>query len=303
MAASPESPSACTCGGAGYVVEQVLGKSARAKRCACQAVCTRCNGSGYALVPTGETSKAQVCSCGHLDERIGLFNEIGIPAAVATASFESFKGGWSQDHQRAKAVAEDFARKFRPDVATRGFLLYGRPGAGKTHLLVATLRYLALEKGVPGKYVEFMLLLSDIRAGFNANRSHMEILRPLLSVPVLAIDELGKERGTEWERAMLDELVSRRFNSGLATLFATNYFLDERENPVKESPGMRVQTRSSQFGVEAESMTLSRRVGDRIYSRLNEMCGFVKLDPNQDQRKLRAEALDAGSQSGGLWRK
>ena len=59
----------------------------------------------------------------------------------------------------------------------------------------------------------------------------MEVLRPLLHVPVLAIDELGKERGTDWERSMLDELISRRFNSGLATLFATNYFLEERSRP------------------------------------------------------------------------
>jgi DNA replication protein DnaC len=111
-------------------------------------------------------------------------------------------------------------------------------------------------------------------------------------VPVLAIDELGKERGTEWERSMLDELISRRFNSGLATLFATNYFLDERESPVKEQPGTRYNTRSAEFAREAEQMTLSRRVGDRIYSRLNEMCTFVKLDPGHDLRKDRAGAGD-----------
>jgi DNA replication protein DnaC len=191
-------------------------------------------------------------------------------------------------------VAEDFARKFRKDAPTKGFLLYGRPGAGKTHLLVAALRYLALEKGVGGRYVEFMLLLSDIRAGFDANRGHMEILRPLLHVPVLAIDELGKERGTEWERSMLDELISRRFNSGLATLFATNYFLEEKESPVRHEPGMR-NTRSPDFAREAEAMTLPRRVGDRIYSRLNEMCSFVKLDPGHDLRK-------DGAGAGGFWK-
>ena len=149
---------------------------------------------------------------------------------------------------------------------------------------------LALERGIASRYVEFLLLLSDIRAGFNANRSHMEILRPLLSVPVLAIDELGKERGTEWERSMLDELISRRFNSGLTTLFATNYFLEERHVP--EAPGRLVRTRSAEFQREAESMTLSQRVGDRIYSRLNEMCTFVKLDPGHDLRKDRAGAGD-----------
>jgi DNA replication protein DnaC len=291
MAAPAEST--CACGGSGYVVEQVLGRTARARRCACQQACARCGETGYTLVPSGASTIAQVCSCRHLDERIGLFNQIGIPAAIAKASFDNFKS-WSQDHQRAKVTAEDFARKFRRDAPTKGFLLYGRPGAGKTHLLAAALRYLALEKGVAGRYVEFMLLLSDIRAGFDANRGHMEILRPLLNVPVLAIDELGKERGTEWERSMLDELISRRFNSGLSTLFATNYFLDEREGPVKETPGMR-NTRAPDFAREAEAMTLPRRVGDRIYSRLNEMCTFVKLDPGHDLRK-------DGAGAGGFWK-
>ena len=288
---APADTACSECGGSGYLVDQLPGAAARARRCGCHAACPRCGETGYTLVTSGASTVAQVCSCRHLDERIALFNQVGIPPAVARASFDSFKG-WSPDHARAKAVAEDFAKKLRKEAPTRGFLLYGRPGAGKTHLLVATLRWLALEKGIAGRYVEFMLLLSDIRAGFSENRSHMDILKPLLYVPVLAIDELGKERGTEWERSMLDELISRRFNSGLATLFATNYFLEERDSPVREQPGTRFNTRSAEFAREAEQMTLPKRVGDRIYSRLNEMCTFVKLDPGHDLRKDRAGAGD-----------
>jgi DNA replication protein DnaC len=260
----------------------VLGETARARRCECRGACPRCGESGYVLVQQGGGAVAQPCACRHLDERIRLFSRIGIPAAVALASFESFRT-WSPAHASARAVAEDFARKFRPDAPTKGFLLYGRPGAGKTHLLVAALRYLALEKGVASRYVEFMLLLSDMKAGFSANQSHMEILRPLLAVPVLAIDELGKERGTDWERSMLDELISRRFNSGLTTLFATNYFLEPQAPP--EQPGKVVRTRSAEFQREAEAMTLAQRVGDRIYSRLHEMCTFLRLDPGVDVRR------------------
>ncbi|MBK9519079.1 MAG: ATP-binding protein [Anaeromyxobacter sp.] len=277
-----ESASCALCSGAGYVVEQVLGKPAQARRCVCQATCPRCGGQGYLLVPGPSGAVAQPCACRHLDARIGLFNKVGIPAAVARASFEGFKI-WSPDHAAAKAVAEDFARKFRSDAPSKGFLFYGRPGGGKTHLLSATLRWLALEKGVACRYVEFMLLLSDIKAGFDSGRNQMEILKPLISVPVLAIDELGKERGTDWERSMLDELISRRFNGGLATLFATNYFLDPRAP--SEEPGRLVQTRSKDFQREAEALTLAQRVGDRIYSRLNEMCTFVRLDPGMDKRK------------------
>jgi DNA replication protein DnaC len=282
--AEPEANPCPECGGAGYVVDQVLGATARARRCSCRSTCPRCGGVGYLLVPSGSTSVAQACACRHLDERIGIFNQIGTPAAVARASFDTFKI-WSPDHTRARGAAEEFARKFRRDAPTKGFLLYGSPGAGKTHLLVASLRWLALEKGVAGRYVEFMLLLSEIKAGFDQNRSPMDILRPLLAVPVLAIDELGKERGTEWERSMLDELISRRFNSGLATLFATNYFLEPRALP--ERPGRSVRTGTPEFQREAESMTLAQRVGDRVYSRLNEMCTFVRLDPGMDARKDR----------------
>jgi DNA replication protein DnaC len=288
-----ESAAACAeCAGEGYVVEQKVGAAARARRCGCRETCPRCGESGYTLVPAGEAKVAQICACRHLDQRLAVFNEIGIPAALAQASFQTFRA-WSSEQARARAACEDFARKFRSDHPNRGVLLYGKPGCGKTHLLAASLRWLALEKGVSSRYVEFMLLLSDIRSGFTSNRGHMEILGPLSRVPVLSIDELGKERGTEWERSMLDELISRRYNAGLTTLFATNYPVEPQPVPVQ--PGRMVQTRSQDFQREAEQMSLEERVGQRVFSRLNEMCDFFRVD-GADFRK------DASPGRGSWWR-
>jgi DNA replication protein DnaC len=290
MADPSQSGSACEhCRGEGYVVDGHVGSAARARRCSCQTRCRRCGETGYTLVPTGTSSVAQICTCRHLEERVALFNALGIPAALARASFESYRA-LHPGQGSAKQLAEEFARKFRLDQPTRGLLFCGNPGCGKTHLLVAILRYLALEKGVPGRYVEFMLLLSDIRAGFNSNRGHMEILGPLAVMPLLAIDELGKERGTEWERSMLDELISRRYNAGLTTLFATNYPRDPQ--PVPTQPGRMVRTTSPEFQREAETMSLEERVGQRIFSRLSEMYTIVRVD-GPDSRKVNEPGRDS----------
>ncbi len=59
-----------------------------------------------------------------------------------------------------------------------------------------------------------------------------------------------------------------------------------------------MNTRAPEFGKDAEAMTLQQRVGDRIYSRLKEMCELVKLDPGYDFRGLQP---NSGPRGGAYW--
>jgi DNA replication protein DnaC len=95
---------------------------------------------------------------------------------------------------------------------------------------------------------------------------------------VLAIDELGRGRGSPFEMETLDELIARRYNSGLTTIVATNFSL-ERERAA--SPGPRGFQAPAQALEEREEL-LVERIGERIYSRLCEMCDFVSLPARTD---------------------
>lgn len=236
--------------------------------------CPDCGGTGLVRTTTRQNGRVYevVSPCPRALEqrRATLFNEVRLPAVHAQASFESYKPS-NGEQARALETAKAFALDF--EHASRGFVIAGPVGTGKTHLLCATLKHLAVERGVKAAYVEISLLYSQIRRGFQDGKSGGEIIGPLSQIDVLAIDELGKGRGSQFELETLDELIARRYNAGKITLFATNYSLKAPEDSKMRG----------YFGVETiieaskDSKLLCDRVGDRIYSRLCEMCDFVEL--------------------------
>lgn len=229
------------------------------------------------------------CVCTLRQQRLAQFNEVGLPGVLAHATFERFQA-FNEAQDKARQVAQGFALQYDKAGVNRGFILSGPVGTGKTHLLAATLSHLVLERGIEGRYVEIALLYATIRRGFQEGKSGGEIIGPLSEVPVLAIDELGKGRGSAFELDTMDELISRRYNAGLPTLFATNYSLQAEEaGPVRGPGGYR--NTDDLKDASQESQLLRRRVGERIYSRLCEMCTFVEMPKDMpDKRRELQEA-------------
>ncbi len=285
MEAAQAAPRSCsTCNGKMYLVERVKDR-AQAKPCACAQACRRCGGAGYVYVTQQETFSQKVgaktyevlspCACRVVSKRVQLFNEAGVPAVLAgKVDFDSYRN-YSEGQERAKKVATAFAFGYRKGEPMKGFVLAGPVGTGKTHLLGSVLTHLTLEVGAPAKYVEISLLFATIRRGFQEGKSGGEIIGPLSEVEVLAIDELGKGRGSPFELETLDELIARRYNAGRTTLFATNYSLAwERPSVVRADKHL---SSAELKGAGQGAEILRERVSERIYSRLSEMCEFVEL--------------------------
>jgi DNA replication protein DnaC len=308
MAAKANGVEACgVCAGRTYVIER-RGDLACAKVCVCAESCTVCGGRGHVLAEREGTFSKKMgtrryevlepCVCTQRRRRVALFNDVAMPGVVAHASFDNYRA-FNEAQDRGRGVAMHFANQYVKGNTSKGYVLSGPVGTGKTHLLAATLAHLVLEVGVKARYVEISLLYATIRRGFQDGKSGGEIIGPLSDVEVLAIDELGKGRGSPFEMETLDELIARRYNAGRTTLFATNYSLEpERKTARTASPSGYRSTDDARATVK-EAELLRERVGERIYSRLCEMCSFVELPKDTPDRRRTRQEMDAPMSLGG----
>jgi DNA replication protein DnaC len=288
------------CQGRKYRVER-KGDLAHAITCECAKPCARCGNVGYVYAKQQATFSEREgarsydvlvdCDCRVRDRRVRQFNDARLPALSATATFENFKPAKTEQARALKAT-QSFAHGYSAAAPSRGVVLSGPVGTGKTHLITAALTHLLLEKGVRCAYVEISLLYATIRRGFQEGKSGGEIIGPLTEVDVLAIDELGKGRGSQFEMETMDELIARRYNAGKTTLFATNYgLLPEHKNTgSRGAPAGYRNTAAEAKGAGREPELLRERVGERIYSRLCEMCDFIEMPlDTPDHRRARHE--------------
>lgn len=262
------------CDGIGYRLE-TRGAYAQAKLCECVTSCPTCFGR------TRKPVKGAALSCRDPSpaRTVNLLNGATIPARYAGAKldhFSNFTGNGKEVIQGVRSWLNEFKKN-----QTKGLIVGGPVGVGKTYLLCAIAKNLAAN-GFSVKFVDFMQLLNALRAAYSANKTDDVLLHPMLEADVLIVDELGKGRNNDWEISVLDQLVMGRYNQNKLIVASTNYDL---KPDTRRRHGFNVSLEDDRSGFQLDQFeSLEARVGSRIYSRLVEMCKMVELG-GEDFRK------------------
>ena len=147
----------------------------------------------------------------------------------------------------------------------RSLLLIGSNGLGKTMLSSLALK----ERG--GYIFKMYEIIIQIKSSYKANSKYDEadILRMLSDCPLLVIDEVGKQFGSESEKNWLSYVIDERYECGKPTVLISNLKM------------MRDCTEEERN----EGLYIERYLGRDSVSRLVECADIVTIVGNDYRRK------------------
>ncbi len=259
-------------------------------------VCPRCGGLGLTLVRRDGVQFAAECVCRTERKSELRLKRARIPERYTHCSLESFDTGFrGADPSLGMALmaTRRFADGYPLETEGRGLLLTGNIGAGKTHLAVGLLRELIEQRGATGIFCDYRDLLKQIQNSYNPQvaTTELEILRPVFEAEILVLDELGAVKPTDWVWDTVAHVLNTRYNDKKTTLITTNYpnlasAFAQSQSSVTDRDISRVTPGSAAARAMREE-TLGDRIGERMRSRLQEMCITVSMQGDDFRQTVR----------------
>jgi len=244
-------------------------------------VCPLCEGTGWKTVSTQSDRRVTRCDCQLRARSHSLLAAARIPKRYEHCELVSFTTdfpGADLSLPLARIAAVKYVEEYNPKDAT-GLLVIGKIGVGKTHLAVGITKEL-LSKGIGCLFCDYRDLLKQIQNSYNdsVKTTELEVLRPVFETEVLVLDELGAVKPTEWVWDTVSLILNTRYNDNRTTIITTNF----DNKPAGALAGPRGAAREE---------TLGDRVGERMRSRLNEMCRIIKMDGEDFRQKFRSASF------------
>jgi len=254
--------------------------------------CARCDGTGWKDVGSGTERRVTRCDCFLEAQAKLLFKRCNVPARYTQCDFAKYKTDGSTSLAAAKIAVESWAARYPLD--RTGLLLIGSSGTGKTHLAIAAMRELT-NKSIHCLFCDYRDLLKQIQNSYNPSVQveELDLLRPVFEAEVLLLDDLGAVKPSEWIWDTVSLILNTRYNQNRTTLITSN-FLDGPAAGTEEAKQLRAAQREKKEQAAHstdDDLTLADRIGERMRSRLFEMCRPVLVMGSDYRRNFRSGSV------------
>ena len=170
-------------------------------------------------------------------------------------NFENFN--INSGNEIAVKVANDYTNKCITKVQTKGLIITGESGIGKTHL-AASIANKLIENDKIVLMGRLTTLLDMIKETFRDNtKSENELIELYSNVDMIIIDDLGTEKISQWALEKLYTIIQNRNENRLPIIITTRF----------DKQGL----------IERFSQSQDEQLVDAIISKLYQMCYGITL--------------------------
>jgi DNA replication protein DnaC len=216
--------------------------------------CPRCNWAALNTDPV-ESASHKAAKARRTADRLNVqLIGSGITPRFHSCTLDTFVTDGEQAKVRALATCRTYVDRFEDNYRDgRSMILSGNVGTGKTHLASAMAQAVIRQHGAKAVIVTIAEIVRVAKGTMakGATYDERDVINELAGADLLIIDEIGAQRGTDYEVGLIHETIDRRYQLVVPTVAVSNLLVED----LKAYIGERALDRLRQGGGKAVGFT------------------------------------------------
>lgn len=205
------------------------------------------------------------------EKRVAKFKRVAFPKEERENMLQWTFANDDMQNKRITQAMQNYVDNF-PEFRKqgKGLLLYGVCGTGKTFAACEVANAL-LDEGYSVLVTNFSRVLNTLQGTFDKQ----DYIDTLNDYSLLVLDDLGIERGTEYAKEQVYNVIDGRYRAGLPMIITTNLSIDKIKNP-DDIENMRIYDRIIEkcFPIEITGGSRRRQNVRNEYEEMKNLLGL-----------------------------